>query len=175
MFRANIFIKKFIFLFAFNLCKQIKLFAKHIFANKYINTPYYIYSCFVLSSTFLPILMLWKPGALLVVPPPPAGGAACRSSPSSQPLEGNHHQPGKLPAGSVRPGSFPLRVPFWPSFIPSRAYYTPATGKGHTCHSSARRAVSRLNRSCKVRLIDAITLIVNYLDSPLGWLLQVDM
>ena len=164
------------FLFAFNLYKQINLFTKHIFANKYINTPYYIYSCFVLSSTFLPILMLWKPGALLVVPPQPAGEAACHPSPSAPLLEASrHNQPGKLPAGSVRPGSFPLRVPFWPSFIPSRAYYTPATGKGHTCHSSARRAVSRLNRSCKVRLIDAITLIVNYLDSPLGWLLQVDM
>ena len=31
------------FLFAFNLYKQINLFTKHIFANKYINTPYYIY------------------------------------------------------------------------------------------------------------------------------------
>ena len=86
------------FLFAFNLYKQINLFTKHIFANKYINTPYYIYNCFVLSSQFLPILMLCQPGALLVVPPPPAGEAACRSSPFSPPLEANHHQPGKLPA-----------------------------------------------------------------------------
>ena len=41
---ANIFIKKFIILFAFNLYKQINLFTQHIFANKYINTPYYIYT-----------------------------------------------------------------------------------------------------------------------------------
>ena len=102
-------------------------------------------------------------------PPQPAGEAACHPSPSSPLLEASlHNQPGKLPAGSVRPGSFPLRVPFWPSFIPSRAYYTPATGKGHTCHSSERRAVSRLNRSYKVRLIDVITLIINYLGAPLG-------
>ena len=43
MFRANIFIKKFMFLFAFNLYKQINLFTKHIFANKDITTHYYIY------------------------------------------------------------------------------------------------------------------------------------
>ena len=68
MLRANIFIKKFMFLFAFNLCKQINLFTKRIFANKYINTPYYIYNCFVLSSQFLPILMLCQMGKLPAVP-----------------------------------------------------------------------------------------------------------
>ena len=31
------------FLFAFNLCIQINLFIKHIFTNKFITTPYYIY------------------------------------------------------------------------------------------------------------------------------------
>ena len=87
-------------------------------------------------------------------PPQPAGEAACRISPA-------------------RP--FPLRVPLWLSFIPSGAYYTPDTGVGHTRHPSVRRAVSRLNRSCRNELIGVITLIVNYLDSPLGWLLQVDM
>ena len=109
-------------------------------------------------------------------PPQPAGEAACRSSPSSTLLKASrHNQPGKLPAGSVRTGSFPLRVPFWLSFIPSGAYYTPGTGVGHTRHSSARRAVSRLNRSCRNELIGGITLIVNYLYAPLGRLLQVDM
>ena len=79
--------------------------------------------------------------------PPPTGKAACRISPARL-----------LPS----PGTL-LAV-----LHPSRAYYTPATGKGHTCHSSARRSVSRLNRSCKVRLIDAITLIINYLCAPFG-------
>lgn len=84
-------------LFAFNLYKQINLFAKHIFANKYINIPYYIYSCFALSSPIFPILMLCQPGALLVVPPPPAGEAACHPSPSSPLLKASrHNQPGKL-------------------------------------------------------------------------------
>ena len=55
------------FLFAFNLYKLINLFAKHIFANKYINTPYYIYSCFVRSSP------LARPDVM------PGGEAACRS------------------------------------------------------------------------------------------------
>ena len=68
------------FLFAFNLCKQISLFAKHIFTNKYITTHYYIYSCFVRFSP-LPVLMLCQVAASLVVPPPPpAGEAACRPS-----------------------------------------------------------------------------------------------
>ena len=31
------------FLFAFNLYTQINLFVKHIFTNKFITTPYYIY------------------------------------------------------------------------------------------------------------------------------------
>ena len=31
------------FLFAFNLYIQINLFTKHIFANKFITIPYYIY------------------------------------------------------------------------------------------------------------------------------------
>ena len=43
MFRANIFIKKFMILFVFNLYKQINLFTKHIFTNKFITTSYYIY------------------------------------------------------------------------------------------------------------------------------------
>lgn len=68
MFRANIFIKKFMFLFAFNLYKQINLFTKHIFANKDITTHYYIYSCFVRFSPFLPILMLCQMGKLPAVP-----------------------------------------------------------------------------------------------------------
>ena len=68
MFRANIFIKKFMILFAFNLYKQINLFVKRIFANKYINIPYYIYSCFALSSPILPILMLCQMGKLPAVP-----------------------------------------------------------------------------------------------------------
>ena len=69
-------------LFTFNLYKQINLFAKHIFANKSITIPYYIYSCFVRFSP-LPVLMLCQVGALLVVPPPPpALEAACRISPA---------------------------------------------------------------------------------------------
>lgn len=76
------------FLFAFNLYTQINLFSKHIFANKYINTPYYIYSCFALSSPFFA-----HPDVM------PAGEAACHPSPSSPLLEASrHYQPGKLPS-----------------------------------------------------------------------------
>ena len=56
------------FLFAFNLCKQINLFTKHIFANKDITIPYYIYSCFVRSSP------LPRPDVMPAVCP------SCRSS-----------------------------------------------------------------------------------------------
>ena len=139
------------FLFAFNLYKQINLFTKHIFANKDITIPYYIYSCFALSSPFLPILMLCQPGALLVVPsPPPAGEAACRPSPSSQLLEAihNHHQPGKLPAGSVRPGSFPLRASSWLSFIPS-GHITPDHRQG--ARTSLLRAAGSLAPESKLQ------------------------
>ena len=103
MFRANIFIKKFMFLFAFNLCKQINLFTKHIFANKDITIPYYIYSCFVRSSPLArPDVMpagcpsgrssattnrgSCLPSFTILAnikgkPPQPAGEAACRISP----------------------------------------------------------------------------------------------
>lgn len=40
---ANKNIKKFIILFAFNLCTQIKIFTKYIFTNKQITVHYYIY------------------------------------------------------------------------------------------------------------------------------------
>ena len=35
--------------------------------------------------------------------------------------------------------------------------------------ASARRAVSRMNQNCRVRLIDAITLIINYLGALFGY------
>ena len=44
----------------------------------------------------------------------------------------------------------------------------PGPQAGTHANSSARRAVSRLNQSCRVRLIDAITLIINYLGAPFG-------
>ena len=40
---------------------------------------------------------------------------------------------------------------------------------GTHANSSARRAVSRLNQSCRVRLIDTITRIINYLGAPFGY------
>ena len=96
------------FLFAFNLYKQINLFTKHIFANKDITIPYYIYSCFARS---LPFCLSWcyasrgscLPSFTILATirghpqPPPTGEAACRISPV---------------------GSFPLRASFWLSFIP---------------------------------------------------------
>ena len=57
---------------------------------------------------------------------------------------------------------------WWCLLASSPAYSQPDTQTGTPRGSSARRAVSRLNRSCKVRLIDAITLIINYLGAPLG-------
>ena len=95
------------FLFAFNLYIQINLFIKHIFTNKFITIPYYIYG-----------------GVLL-------GGWLCL-------------------------------------LASSPAYSQPDTQTGTPRGSSARRAVSRLNRSCRARLIDAITLIINYLSAPFG-------
>lgn len=86
--------------------------------------------------------------------PPPTGEAACRISPARL-----------LPSPGIL-----LAV-----LHPLGGILHPATGKGHARHSSARRAVSRLNRSCRNELIGGITLIVNYLDSLLGWLLQVDI
>ena len=106
------------FLFAFNLYTQINLFIKHIFTNKFITTPYYIYGG-------VPSV----PGAWWLV---------------------------------VLPGGW------WCLLASSPAYSQPDTQTGTPRGSSARRAVSRLNRSCKVRLIDAITLIINYLGAPLG-------
>lgn len=49
------------------------------------------------------------------------------------------------------------------------AYIRPGPQAGTHANSSARRAVSLLNQSCRVRLIDAITLIINYLGAPLGF------
>ena len=43
-------------LFAFNLYTQINLFVKHIFTNKIITTPYYIYGGVLLGAW-------WCPGA----------------------------------------------------------------------------------------------------------------
>ena len=123
------------FLFTFNLYTQINLFIKHIFTNKFITTPYYIYGGVLLGAWWCPGVLV-VPGAWWLV---------------------------------VLPGGW------WCLLASSPAYLQPDTQTGTPRGSSARRAVSRLNRSCKVRLIDAITLIVNYLDSPLGWLLQVEM
>ena len=135
------------FLFAFNLYKQINLFTKHIFANKDITIPYYIYSCFVRSSP------LPRPDVMPAVCP------SCRSSNTDS-------------RGSCLPDQSARLLPS-PGILlavlhPLGGILHPATGKGHARHSSARRAVSRLNRSFKVRLIDAITLIINYLCAPLG-------
>ena len=114
------------FLFAFNLYTQINLFVKHIFTNKFITTPYYIY------------------GGVPSVPGGVLGGWWC---------------PRWL---VVLPGGW------WCLLASSPAYSQPDTQTGTPRGSSARRAVSRLNRSYKVRLIDAITLIINYLGAPLG-------
>ena len=46
--------------------------------------------------------------------------------------------------------------------------YTGGTVAGADGGASARRVLSRLNQSCRVRLIDAITLIINYLGAPFG-------
>ena len=155
------------FLFAFNLYKQISLFTKHIFANKDITIPYYIYSCFVRSSPLprpdvmpagypsgssftttsrgscLPSFTILA--TLRGKPPPPrAGEAACHPSPPSPLLEASRRQPWKLPAGSVRQAP---SLSGHPSGRPSSlgGILHPATGKGHARHSSARRAVSRPN------------------------------
>ena len=63
------------------------------------------------------------------------------------------------PRGGCHPGALPG--------IPASILHPGTTG-GYARHSSARRAVSRLNQSCGVRLIDAITLIINYLSAPFG-------
>ena len=70
----------------------------------------------------------------------------------------------------VLPGGWWL-VPggWWCLLATSPAYSQPDTQTGTPRGSSARRAVSRLNRSCKVRLIDAITLIINYLGALFGY------
>ena len=54
MLHANVFIKKFMLLFAFNLYTQINLFIKHIFTNKFITTPYYIYGGVLLGAWWCP-------------------------------------------------------------------------------------------------------------------------
>ena len=64
-----------------------------------------------------------------------------------------------------------VEVPPWCQWLPgsSPAYSQPDTYAGTHANSSARRAVSLLNQSCRVRLIDAITLIINYLGAPFGY------
>ena len=54
------------------------------------------------------------------------------------------------------------------SFRAGGGIYTAGTMAGADGGASARRAVSLLNQSCRVRLIDAITLIINYLGAPFG-------
>ena len=71
-----------------------------------------------------------------------------------------------LPGASGGGASLVAGVPG--SFMACGGIYTAGTMAGTHANSSARRAVSRLNQSCRVRLIDAITLIINYLDAPLG-------
>ena len=55
------------------------------------------------------------------------------------------------------------------SFRAGGGIYTAGTMAGADGGASARRAVSLLNQSCRVRLIDAITLIINYLGAPFGY------
>ena len=64
-----------------------------------------------------------------------------------------------------------VEVPPWCQWLPgsSPAYSQPDTYAGTHANSSARRAVSLLNQSCRVRLTDAITLIINYLGAPFGY------
>ena len=186
------------FLFAFNFYKQINLFIKYIFTNKDITIPYYIYSCFVRSSP-LPVLMLYQPGALLVVPPPPPAGGSCLPSftilatlrgPSTTTsrgsclpsltilptLRGKPPPPALEAACRISLADLILAPGILPAVLhPLEGILHPATGKGHTRHSSARRAVAPLNRSCRNEFIGVITLIVNYLDATLGCLLQVDI
>ena len=160
---ANIFIKKFIILFAFNLYKQINLFTQHIFANKYINTPYYIYTvecprCLVSS------WCRWCPPWWLV-------SSWCRWRPRGVGgvLPGGCH-PGALPGGwcpswwlvsslcppwclmpswCLVPGawwcSLVILGGWWCLLASSPAYSQPDTQTGTPRGSSARRAVSRPN------------------------------
>ena len=124
------------FLFAFNLYIQINLFIKHIFTNKFITTPYYIYGGVLLGG--------WCP--------------RCAWCP-------------RVPGALVVSGAWWLVVlpGGWLCLLASSpAYSQPDTQTGTPRGSSARRAISRLNRSCRVRLIDAITLIINYLGAPFG-------
>ena len=65
--------------------------------------------------------------------------------------------------------------PVWWWFLPSgggawcpASILQPGTQAGTHANSSAWRAISLLNQSCRVRLIDAITLIINYLGAPFG-------
>ena len=62
--------------------------------------------------------------------------------------------------GGCHPGALPD--------VSAASILQPGTPGGYARHSSARRVLSRLNQSCRVRLIDAITLIINYLDAPFG-------
>ena len=73
---------------------------------------------------------------------------------------------GCLPGASGGGASMVAGVPG--SFREGGGIYTAGAPAGTHANSSARRAVSRLNRSCKVRLINAITLIINYLCAPFG-------
>ena len=73
---------------------------------------------------------------------------------------------GCLPGASGGGASLVAGVPG--SFRAGGGIYTAGTMAGADGGASARRAVSLLNQSCRVRLIDAITLIINYLGAPFG-------
>ena len=80
---------------------------------------------------------------------------------------------GYLPGASGAGGYLPGASGGGASLVPVAAWILarilqPGPQAGTHANSSARRAVSRLNQSCRVRLIDAITLIINYLGAPFG-------
>lgn len=64
--------------------------------------------------------------------------------------------------------SLVLLVPLWWFVVSSVAYTQPINLGGHTQGSSARRSVSRVNRSCRASFMNVIALIIYYLCVPLG-------
>ena len=72
---------------------------------------------------------------------------------------------GVLPAGS---GVLPAGGCLPAGGVSAASIFAAGAQTGAQTRLLSAAAVSRLNRSCRVRLIDAITLIINYLDTPLG-------
>ena len=74
---------------------------------------------------------------------------------------------GVLPSGGCASRLVVVSPVWWWCLVP-RQHIAAGHPGGYARQLLSAAAVSRLNQSCRVRLIDTITLIINYLGAPFG-------